>query len=134
MQLHLVHVSPFEVFFLCRNLNYGKKVFQKINRKKQQAFSMLSKGKVKEYWMSHFHQPTQAALVMLMICILSLTLKNIMLFLKKLLIYCTKQGMWPALPGKFCLFPKFKSVKNGGQKKLSYHKRILLVQFEEAVA
>lgn len=55
---------------------------------------------MKKYWTSRFHWPCpQAAIVMLMICTLSLILKNIMLFLQKLLSYCTKLGMWPALPG-----------------------------------
>lgn len=76
----------------CRNLNYGRIVSQKINRKKQWDFSMLSKGKAREYWMSLFQGPPQEALVMLMICILCLTLKSIMLFLLRLLIYCIKPG------------------------------------------
>lgn len=77
---------------LYRNFNYGKIVCQKTNRKKQQGFSMLSKEKVKEYWTSHCHQSPQAALLMLMISILYLTLKNTSLSLQKLLIYCTKLG------------------------------------------
>lgn len=88
----------------CRNLNYGRVVWARINNKMQQDFSMSLKDKVNIILM-HACQTIQTILLgqwwgRFMIYILFLSRKSISPFSQEFLSWCVKQGIWPSHLGK----------------------------------